>query len=181
MIAITANLLYVYSPPKHRSWTRPGFSPLLLQSAQVVQISVLCVASRGRRARLRDHRRAVGRRVQLKTVVGLHQIFHPVLLETHKALQRRRLLASTVRAVHHVTLLLLSYKQNVENFDLGKIQNAISFARSAFSIDKNQRSSASFVRTRAKSHYQLNSQQHISSIYYKKKKSTTRNTQFTFD
>jgi hypothetical protein len=51
-------------------------------------------------------------------VEHLTQLIHAVLLEAHKTLQTWRLLAGTIHAMHHMTLLLLTYEQDVEDLDL---------------------------------------------------------------
>lgn len=53
-----------------------------------------------------------------KSVVDLHELGDFVLLETHEALQRRRLFSGAAHAMHDMTLFLLTNEENVEHFDL---------------------------------------------------------------
>jgi hypothetical protein len=57
-------------------------------------------------------------RLQHKVVKHLTQLIHAVLLEAHKTLQTWGLLAGTIHAVHHMTLLLLTDEQDVEHLNL---------------------------------------------------------------
>lgn len=57
-------------------------------------------------------------RMQHKVVKHLTQLIHAILLEAHKTLQTWCLLTSTIHAVHHVALLLLTDEQDVEHLDL---------------------------------------------------------------
>ena len=57
-------------------------------------------------------------RMQHKVVKHLAQLIHAILLEAHKTLQTWCLLTSTIHAVHHMALLLLTDEQDVEHLDL---------------------------------------------------------------
>lgn len=56
--------------------------------------------------------------VQHECVVHLCQLAQSVLFEAHETLKRWRLLACTAHAMDHMTFLLLTNEQHVENFQL---------------------------------------------------------------
>lgn len=53
------------------------------------------------------------------------EIVHAVFFQTYEALQLRGLLTSTVNAVNHVTLLLLSDEQDIKYFNLKKYKTFV--------------------------------------------------------
>jgi hypothetical protein len=56
--------------------------------------------------------------LQHEVVKHLTQLIHAVLFEAHETLQTWRLLAGTIHTMHHMTLLLLTYEQDIEHLNL---------------------------------------------------------------